>query len=175
MQPSKKLFENKAGDETQESLGTVASQAVAVKKVETQSALVQKNRNQRGSGNAAGGLGALLILGLVVAGVLWIFGCNFGSVSEGTVTYDDCRSIVTLQPGSWRTYFGQFTCTYSKTQSGQIMDGECVKVVNDSSFLSSSHTCATAYIYQAPQANVCTDPTYPYLGYDDKCYSIKQY
>jgi hypothetical protein len=51
------------------------------------------------------------------------------------------------------------------------MGGEFVRIVNDSSLLGSNHTCATAYVYEKKQDDVCTDPAYPSLHYDDKCYA----
>jgi hypothetical protein len=129
---------------------------------------------RRGSGEAGGLLG-LVILGLIIWGIASLFGFNYHGTSEGTIQYNDCREIIQIQPDSWHTYFGTFVCDYAKTQSGQIMGGQCVRIVNDSSLFSNSSACATAYVYEAPAAPVCKNNTYPYLGYDDMCYTMTQY
>lgn len=93
---------------------------------------------------------------------------------EGMVKYDDCRQVITLAPDTWQRYFHTFTCSYLKTKSGKIMRGECVRIENDKSLLSSSHTCATAYVYEKKQEGSCTDPAHPYLTYDDMCSTVPQ-
>ena len=123
------------------------------------------------------GLGALVIFGLFIAGLLWLFGFNFGITNEGTVTYSDCRQTITLQSGSWQTHFHSFTCSEEKTQSGVVMDGQCVATQNDGLF--GSGTCATAYIYEIPAPTNCQGNSkdgvwYPYLGYDGQCYTTPQ-
>lgn len=125
------------------------------------------------------GLGALVVVVLVVLGVAWLFGFNFGITNDGTVTYSDCRQVITLKEGDWQTYFHSFTCDIRKTNSGAVMGGECVSVENDHSLFSSSHTCATAYVYEVNPSTACKDNTkdgisYPYLGYDDMCYTVPQ-
>lgn len=118
-----------------------------------------------------------LVVVLIIAGILWLFGFNFGITNEGTVTYSDCRQIINLNQGDWQTYFHNFTCDTLKTEKGVVYGGECVSVVNDHSLFSSSHSCAAAYIYNikpTPEQTGCTDPAYPYLGYNDKCYSYPQ-
>jgi hypothetical protein len=50
----------------------------------------------------------ILVLGFLLAGILWLFGFNFGVTSDGTVKYEDCRQIITLKSGSWQTYFHNF-------------------------------------------------------------------
>jgi hypothetical protein len=123
---------------------------------------------------------SLIVLALIVWVVASFFGFNYGSTSDGTVSYNDCREVIQIQPDSWHTYFGTFVCNYSKTQSGQIMGGQCVRIVNDSSLFSSSNACATAYVYEAASSTACEGDTkdgvsYPYLGYDDNCYTTPQY
>jgi hypothetical protein len=134
---------------------------------------INKGFYQRGSGD---GEGILYLVGfvLVVLFISWIFGFNFHGTSEGTVSYSDCRETITLEPNNWHTYFGTFIGTTLKTKSGKTMGGEFVRIVNDKSFLGNSHTCATAYVYEKKQEGNCTDPTYPYLTYDDMC-STTQY
>jgi len=137
----------------------------------------KSNFYQRGE-SEIGGIVSLIVLGLIIAGVLWIFGFNFGMKNEGIVDYSDCREIITLKSDSWQTYFHSFTCNTRKTQSGAIMGGECVSIKNDGSLFCSSHTCATAYIYKIESTH-CKDTikdgvAYPYLGYDDMCYTTPQ-
>lgn len=126
------------------------------------------------SNDAGAGFGILVVVVLVGWGVASLLGVSFGVENTGTVTYGDCRQIITIQDHSWRTYMYQFTCSYDKTKSGQIMDGTCVHVINDSSLFSSNHTCATAYVYQKQQAPGCTVAPNLYLGYDDMCYTTPQ-
>ncbi len=101
-----------------------------------------------------------------------------GIETEGTVQYDDCREKITIQEKDasyWFGHFGkQFTCAERKTQSGRIIGGICV-LVN----LDSNGACLSAYIYEKPQDPVCANSVkdgvnYPYLGYDDKCYTTSQ-
>ena len=127
--------------------------------------------------DTAQGLGGLVILAIVVLvgwGVLSLFGISFGVENEGTVSYGDCRQTITIQDHSWKTYLYQFTCNYAKTKSGKIMSGECVHIINDSALFSSSHTCATAYVYEKNQSGGCTNAPNLYLGYDDMCYTTPQ-
>lgn len=137
-----------------------------------------KHNLHRGGGEIEG-FGVLFIFVLIVAGVLWIFGFNYHGTSEGIVKYDDCREIIQLEPTNWHTYFGTFTGYTKKSASGKIMGGEFVRVINDRSFFfGNSHTCARAYIYEK-KSEACADSTkngipYPYLGYDDMCYTIPQ-
>ncbi len=121
-----------------------------------------------------GGVGILAIVLLVLGAILWLLGVSFHMENTGTVSYGDCRQVITIADYSWRTYVNQFTCNYEKTKKGVVMDGECVHVINDSSLLTTSHTCSTAYIYQKKQEGGCTDPTHPYIGYDDMCYTTPQ-
>lgn len=137
------------------------------------------NRNPfwRGGGEIEGFI-ALAAIGLLIAGILWLFGFNFGVTSEGTVTYSDCRQVVTLKSGDWQTYFHNFTCSKEKTRNGVVMDGECVATKNDGLFGSGS-TCETAWVYELPSPTNCKGNTkngvmYPYLGYDDMCYTTPQ-
>lgn len=133
----------------------------------------EDNFYRRGNGEAAGIIG-LVVLGLIIWGIASLFGFNYGGTSEGTVSYNDCREIIRIQPGSWHTHFGTFVCDYSKTLGGKIMGGECVRIVNNSSLFSTSNTCGTAYVYEAKQDNVCTVAPNLYLGYDDRCYTTSQ-
>ncbi len=133
---------------------------------------------RKGSGEIEG-IMVLVVLALIAWGIASLFGFNYHSTSEGVVTYNDCRAVIQIQPDSWQTYFGTFVCNYTKTQSGQIMGGQCVRIVNDSSLFSTSHSCATAYVYNITSSPACEGNTkdgvsYPYLGYDDQCYTTPQ-
>ena len=135
----------------------------------------KRNKSFYQKGNSDGeGFLYLFGFGLLVLFVSWLFGFNFHNTSEGTVKYDDCRQVIQLQPNDWHTYFGTFTGITEKTKAGKVMSGEFVRIKNDNSFLGSSHTCATAYVYEKKQEGNCTDPVYPYLGYDDQCYTTPQ-
>ncbi len=139
---------------------------------------VVDNIYQRGNSEVAG-IAILLVFCLVVWGILSLLGVSFGVENEGIVKYDDCRQTITIQEDSWQRYLKQFTCNYIKTKSGKIMSGECIHIVNDSSLFGSNHTCATAYVYQKKQDPACDKNTkdgvsYPYLGYDDMCYTSPQ-
>jgi hypothetical protein len=137
---------------------------------------IRNNFYQRGVGEMVG-IGSLIVFGLIIAGILWLFGFNFGMKNEGIVDYSDCRQTIYLESGSWRTYFHSFTCNTRKTQSGAVMDGECVSIKNDG-FFGNSHTCAIAYVYEikstACEGNIKDGVEYPYLGYDDNCYTTPQ-
>lgn len=121
--------------------------------------------------NIVSGVGVLIIVGLILWGIYSLLGWG---EREGVVSYEDCRQIINLPSDTWEKYYHTFTCSYRKTQSGLIMDGMCVRIENDRSLFSTSHTCATAYIYEKKQEGNCKDPQYPYMGYDDKCYTVPQ-
>ncbi len=125
------------------------------------------------------GVGALLILGLVIVGILWFFGFNFGATNEGSVSYSDCRQVINLKSGSWQTYFHPFTCSVVKTQKGVVMSGECVAIKNSGGLFNSGNSCNTAWVYELPlpsncKGNIKDGVSYPYLGYDDLCYTTPQ-
>ncbi len=138
---------------------------------------IKRNFYQKGEVDGAV-LGYLIVVGLVIWGIASIFGFNYHGTSEGTVKYDDCREIIQLQSDSWHTYFGTFIGYARKTKSGRMMGGEFVRIVNDSPLIGSSHTCARAYVYEEKQDPACDNNkngvSYPYLGYDDLCYTLPQ-
>jgi hypothetical protein len=138
----------------------------------------KQNFSRKGEGEIVT-FGVLIVIGLIVWIIASFFGFNYGNTSKGTVKYDDCREVIQIQPDSWHTYFGTFVCNYSKTQSGAIIGGECVRIVNDRSLFSTSNACAKAYVYEATSSSVCAGSTkdgvsYPYLGYDDMCHTTPQ-
>jgi len=126
--------------------------------------------HQRGEGDSAA-LGVLALI-LVAYGIFWLI--EQPGEREGFVNISDCRETVTLTPDTFQKYFKPFTCTNRETRSGKIMGGQCVHIEYDSSLFSSSNVCKTAYVYEEPPDALCADPKYPYLGYDDKCYTIPQ-
>jgi hypothetical protein len=112
------------------------------------------------------------ILSLVVlAGLAW-GGISLHSViwgeREGDIKTEDCRARILVKEGSSDTWFKTFTCTYQKTQKGVLMGGVCQSVET------SGGACTTVYVYAKEGAKVCTDPKFPNLGADDKCYSYPQ-
>lgn len=116
----------------------------------------------------SGALGCLVIIGAILGASIWgLRGLGLVGEQEGVVKYSDCREIVQLPPDTLQKYYHSFTCETSKTQSGTVMRGICVRV--ESSWWGSA--CTSAYIYQKLPALKCTDPKYPNLGYDDRCHA----
>jgi hypothetical protein len=114
---------------------------------------------------------ALVVVGLVVAcilGGLVIIRSAIWGEQEGFTKTDDCRNTVMVQEGSFDTWFKKFTCTVKKTKSGKTISGVCVSVVTEGS------VCQTVYTYSKKPAVECSDPKFPYLGYDDMCHSDYQ-
>jgi len=126
----------------------------------------ERNFYQRGEGEA----GCLAIIVLAVCGLAWAASGIFFGEREGSVKFDDCREVIRLQPDTLQKFYKTFTCSSSKTKSGGIISEQCVHIDNDSTLFSSSHSCATAYVYTRHDEG-CTNLKYPYLHYDDKCYS----
>lgn len=126
-------------------------------------------KNNKGEGSSLT-IGIFTLVVLAIFGVLWFFGFNFGAESEGVVDYEDCRQKITIKDNDWHRYFGKFVCDTFKSDSGKLMGGECVRIINDSSLFSSSHTCATVYIYDKNPELICPDTVNGYLGKDDKCH-----
>jgi hypothetical protein len=117
--------------------------------------------------NAAYGGGCLIVLGLIGGGLVWGYNTLWGE-REGTIKTDDCRARITLKENSSDTWFKKFTCSYRKTTKGIVMSGYCEAVDI------SAGVCDTVYFYVKSPPNVCTDPSFPYLGTDDKCYAQPQ-
>ncbi len=120
----------------------------------------------------------LVFLAAIVAGVLWLFGFNFGHTLEGTVDYSNCQQIITVQDNDWyQKYFHTWICNATKTKSGAIMGGECARIEKDHSY--PTPQCARAYVYEIATSTACAGSikngvSYPYLGYDDMCYTTPQ-
>jgi hypothetical protein len=127
--------------------------------------------------NIGGQVLGLVFLALFIVGGLWLFGFNFGQYEEGTVDYSDCQQIIMVKNSDWhQIFFHKWICNPIKTQSGAIMGGECARIEKDHSY--PTPLCARAYVYEM-EAVGCTGNTkdgvaYPYLGYDDKCYTTPQ-
>ena len=117
--------------------------------------------------DAAYGWGCLIVVGLIGWGLYSGYGSMWGE-REGTIKTDDCRTRVVLKEGSTDTWFKKFTCSYRKTAKGTLMSGYCEAVDT------SAGVCDTVYFYEKKAPNVCTNPTYPYLGVDDQCYTQPQ-
>jgi len=137
-----------------------------------------KSFYQKGGGDSDGAV-VLVCFALFVWFVLWLCGFNYHGTSQGSVDDSDCRETITLQPNDWRTYFGTYVGYAEKTQSGKIMSGTFVRIVNGGSLFGSDNTCETAYTYNLPQdptclGNIKNGVSYPYLGYDDLCYTTPQ-
>lgn len=132
---------------------------------------------QRGNSDE-GALGCLVIIGIIGWAIYTYQPITiFGGEREGSVKFDDCREVVYLNPDTIQKYYKTFTCSYRKTDKGVLLNSNCVHVDNDSTLFTSSHTCKTAYVYSfqlEKNHGGCSDLAYPYLGYDDKCYSEPQ-
>jgi hypothetical protein len=86
-----------------------------------------------------------------VAGILFVLllaGCG---ADEGTVKYDDCRTIITLPTDNLQKYYKTFTCEYVRRASGKIISATCVHVDLNTGLFSGSGKCETAYIYTSEQ------------------------
>jgi hypothetical protein len=84
---------------------------------------------------------------ILIGAAIWVTHFVFFGEREGTVKYEDCREVITLQPDTLQAFFKSFTCSYRKAKGGTIMQGLCVHADSDSTLFSSSHACATAYVY----------------------------
>jgi hypothetical protein len=109
----------------------------------------------------------MIVVGIGVAGVVWLYTTIWGE-QEGQVNYEDCRNKITIQEGSADALFKDFTCTYGKTRSGKILNGICAHVVTE------GPVCQTVYIYSKKSQVVCSDPKFPFAGYDDLCHMDPQ-
>ena len=114
------------------------------------------------------GLGYLALLAVVFGGLGGIYNSFWGE-HRGSVKTDDCRMRIPLEEGSADTWFKKFMCEYSETKSGKVMRGFCQAVD-----LASDGVCNTVYFYDKKAPKVCTDPKFPYLGYDDLCHTEPQ-
>lgn len=122
-----------------------------------------------GIGEVISGLFGLAVFLIICAAIfLWGFGDGLNSGErEGTVSYEDCREKIpmTEQTASFKKMYQSFTCEYDKTEKGRIRGGTCVHIEYEK-----NQGCKAAYIYKKLQDKVCTDPKFPQLGVDDRCY-----
>ena len=119
---------------------------------------------KEGAGEKVGqGLGCLFILVLVVA-LLGSLRDHIWGEREGFTKTDDCRNTVIVKEGSFDTWFKKFTCTEIRTKSGRIIKGTCVAVDTE------GPVCQTVYTYDKKPQIVCSDPKFPYAGFDDMCH-----
>jgi hypothetical protein len=112
-------------------------------------------------------ISGLCVLAGVVAGIAWLHSALWGE-REGTIKTDDCRTKITLTEDSPSTWFKQFTCTYHKTKTAKLISGYCEAVET------TAGACDTVYFYDKKAPKLCTDPKFPYLGYDDMCHTDPQ-
>ena len=126
-----------------------------------------KRKDHRGEGEVIG-IVAVVFIGLAIMGGVQVIKNFLGGEQEGFVKYDDCRETITLKESDMERFFHKFTCTVRETASGKSMGGNCVSVKTENGI------CTQAYVYEKKQDAVCTDPKYPYLGNDDKCYVYQQ-
>ena len=117
-----------------------------------------------------GGTDIVVFVVLVILAVL-IYNLLGWGEREGVAKFDDCRERVFIGPDSLKAYLNTFTCQISKTKSGQVMDGVCIHIEYGDGLFSGGNSCKVAYIYHKERAKVCTDPAFPFLNYDDKCYA----
>ena len=120
--------------------------------------------HERGEGEIAV-LVILGILGLAVWGgvSLWRDWTADSTEQSGTVKYEDCREVLTVEVAEARKLRKRFTCESRRTFTGILMTGHCVYVET------SGPVCTKAYVYDQHPAVNC-QPTTPWLSYDDKCY-----
>lgn len=100
--------------------------------------------------------------------VLLLAGCG---ADEGTVKYDDCRTIINLPSNNLQKYYKTFTCEYERRTTGKIVSAFCVHVDVDKGFFYSSGKCERAYIYTSEQSEPdrgCSKP-FLFLG-KNKCF-----
>ena len=97
----------------------------------------------------------VLLLAIVLLGV----GCE----REGTIKTSDCREEIELKENDLTTFLKDFTCDYTKTENGKILNGECysVKIKNGE--------CRTVWSYEKKSEVNCSKE-FPFAGYDSKCY-----
>lgn len=106
-------------------------------------------------------LASLGMIGAIGFGLYFVFG---GSEREGLVKIDNCLEVVQLKNDSIQSYYKDFTCVMEKSKSGRIISGSCTHIDM------SGNTCKTAFIYQKKPSDVCKDPKFPHLHYDDLCW-----
>lgn len=71
-----------------------------------------------------------------------------GGEMEGIAKYDDCREIIFLKSNNYQKYYMNFTCNYRRSNTGEIMGGECVHIDTNNGFFSSGNSCVKALIYE---------------------------
>lgn len=123
-------------------------------------------RDERGDGGDIVAILFLGVIGLAIWGGYTVFRDHSGGEIEGTVKYDDCRQILSVDPPGQALFGGrQYVCTKFLTNSGKLMLANCV-----SDDTTPDGKCEKAYVYSRGPSVKCSKD-YPYLGMDDKCYS----
>ena len=87
-----------------------------------------------------GGLGCLVLLGLFIGALVFVYNTFWGE-QEGDIKTDDCRATIWVDKDSPRTWFKKFTCTYTRNSASKIIAGTCAAVETD------GLACQTAYKY----------------------------
>jgi hypothetical protein len=113
---------------------------------------------QKGESGCATLIGCLFVIVLVIGGIVALF----GGESEGTVKYDDCRQIVTINESDLYASFHKFTCDTTKTSSGKVISGTCVHIDTQDG------VCITAHVYQKKTEIVCPGSN-NYVADDGSC------
>lgn len=110
------------------------------------------------------GLSALfgiVLVGAMIVGVVWFL---FGGEKEGYINTSDCRANYEVEDQVWNRIWNEYTCTYRKTNAGQIMSGTCERV--ETTLF--GNECKASYTYNKKPYKVCSQE-YPWLGSDGKC------
>lgn len=102
-----------------------------------------------------------IIISIFILSALFLLtGCE----REGMVNIDDCRETIKIKSDNIKTYYKTFTCTYEKTDKGDIMSGACINLKTGLF----SDKCKIAYIYERGPSKKC--PENGYLNQDGNCY-----
>ena len=105
------------------------------------------------------------LLFLLIPAVLLFTGCE----REGVANIDDCRETIIIKERNIKTYYKTFTCSYNKTEKGDIMNGFCANIKTGLF----SDKCKIAYIYDKQPTKEC--PENEYLNQDGNCYCYEGY
>lgn len=101
----------------------------------------------------------MFVLLIVVFASIILVGCE----REGSVEFEDCREFIQIDENSFSTFYKTFTCTYEKTDNGDIMSGLCVRVE-----LTKNNECKKAFAYEKSAYKEC--PEGEYLDKVGECY-----
>lgn len=105
----------------------------------------------------------VVLVGAIIVGGVWFL---FGGEKEGYIDTSDCRADYEVEDQIWTRIWHEYTCTYQKTDDGQIMGGTC-KRVKTTLF---GNECKASYTYNKKPYKTCSQE-YPWLGSDGKCWN----